>query len=60
MYHCKICDIIIRCELKDEHLESDCHKHFELFTFTRYIIEKPDVDNLTKTLKNYVDIHNKK
>ena len=40
---------MIRYELKDEHSESDCHKHFELFTITIYIIEKPDVDNLTNT-----------
>ena len=59
-YHCEICDIINRYELKVKRLKSDCPKHFELFTITRYIIEKPDVDNLTKTLKKYVDIHIKK
>ena len=59
-YHCKIFYILYRYELKDNHFESDCHKQFEKFTITRYIIEKLDVDNLTKTLKKYVDIHNKK
>ena len=53
-YHCEICDIIIRYELKDNHFESDCHILFEVFTITRYIVEKPNVDNLTKTIKKYV------
>ena len=55
-YHCEICAITIRFELKDKQLESDCHKHFELFTITKYIIGKPDVDNLNKIPKEYVDI----
>ena len=59
-YHCKLCDKLLRYEIKDEHFKSNCHKFFELFTITRYFVGNPNFINLSDIMKKYVDIHNKK
>ena len=59
-YQCEICDKIIRYETRDKHFEINYHKFFEQFTIMRYIVENPNINNLSEILKNYVDIHNEK
>ena len=59
-YHCKPCDKIFRHEVKDEHFKSNCNNLFDQFTITRFIVENPNIINLSEIMKKYVDIHNKK
>ena len=59
-YHCKVCDKIIRYEIKDKHFKSNCLNFFDQFTITRYIVGNPNINNLSELMKKYIDIHNKK
>ena len=59
-YHCNLCDKIFRYETKDKQFKSNCHQFFDQFTITKYIVETPNIKNLTKVMKKYVDLHNKK
>ena len=59
-YHCEICDKIIRYETKYKHSKSNYHKLFEKLRIMRYLVENPNITNLSEILKKYVDIHKKK
>ena len=59
-YHCKLCDNKSRYEIKDKPFKSNCHKFFDQFTIARYIVENPNIINLSEKKNKYVDIHSKK
>ena len=59
-YHCEMCVKKIRYETKDKHFKSNYHKIFDQLTIMRYIVENPNISNLSEIMKKYVDIHNKK
>ena len=58
--HCESCDKIIKHEIKDKQIETNCHIFYDQFTITRYIVENPNIKNLSQIMKKYVEIHNKK
>ena len=51
---------MISYEKEDKHFRSICHKLFDQFTITRYLVENPNIKNLSEIMKKYVEIHNEK
>ena len=57
-HHCETFDKRFRYETKDKLFKRNCHKIFEQLTFMRYIVKNPNVNNLSETIKKYVNIRN--
>ena len=60
IYLCKSFDKIFKDEIEEKYFESKCHKFFDEFTITRYIVENPNINIFSDKMKKYVDIPNKK
>ena len=56
-HHCKSSDKIIKHEIKDQQIESDCHELYDQIIITRYIVEKPNNKKLSEKMKKDDDIH---
>ena len=58
-YYCKLCDKTINLKSKHKHFKSKNHKYLEDYIIMRYIVENPDITQINKIIKKYVNIYNK-